>query len=472
MKFEIVTVVALVFCLSQCTAFGICLQDQSQRDANENVDAQSEQEKDEAPAAQENPAFVDIARDLELARVAGAIEAAMRKELNRMKVEFELSDELMKEIHKSLDKEMEKAAERCLGSISRSTELDDELLKQLWDAIEPRIDGEQKVLLDQIRDKSNRLRRTIEVRAQAALVGFFDSTVSLTGDQSESLGKLMQENWSQDLNEASFHVALNGGVTANKVFEKIGYERIKEILNADQVNVIDDINSGSINLRRATEAGEAANVEQLKALSHRLMDLRIAEIAETCGLEDRQKMQLSVAAKGAVSKYLLMWSEAVNRVRDNNPAMGIDVELMEMERDPIVFQCTNQKIWRNAIKRVLSDKQSEIYRKKLAARDAVTKSTVVTYMTITVVRDMGGEAITLDDYLNVTSMLDDKIDLESGRMFDAVIQCFKIPDEDFERVMPTSVWDDARPAIERRRQMFGINEDAAREDAGADGDDG
>lgn len=313
-------------------------------------------------------------------------------------------------------------------------------------------------------------------QARAVCIYFLDGYLCLNSEQTAALDELIQQHWPEQSVDNLAYFIYNGYTLGRNYFDNLPSEKLAEILDESQKKIFDNLSTDSLSLSNQLniegndwESEEDPITPFLRVAS----ELEVQRLNQLLDLSDKQKMRLTIVAKGAGKEVVdkrktLFEGENLNQLISKP---GIFRYLME----PPLFQLTKTKIWNRSIAQTLDDKQLEIYRSDLRARYhrslmAASFSFVIGYQDSDAPFDFD-EFVALSDLIvnKVKEKIEaDDLTLQPSLYFESFDLARNLKEEDFTGVLSGEKLEQIvsiLTAIQERDEMNEQNEDEELDDS-------
>ena len=395
--------------------------------------------------------------DLSQASTLAAQCSAMLAELQRLKSELNLENTTLIKIKDSLQKEIKSAARRIEESHPEMDHyailsLDPALQQTVWDRAGEILDSTKQEKLANYIECCETLNEFYDLNGQAGVLLALDNVLCLSNHQIESLRELYSAVWYRLWNDQTNSMLFNRFSEGKEIVHSVRNELVREILTAEQYSVYESLTEYCFTSSQFHQADQW-DLDEFKARCLALMNLKVMEVEQVCGLTQKQRLTLSVAAKGATDKLGNYWDKTAQAYFANKNSATVSNRLWDCLSTPILDQCLSQARWQRTITGVLEADQLEMLNLRKEQRMVFRKSYVVNSLARTFEQLMQ-HANSYDQHLALIELFEANLDVEETFNMSAFSpQMFKISDEEYLEIVPQSRWDRASEVWQQVKQL-------------------
>lgn len=297
-------------------------------------------------------------------------KAALRNELNLMKDQLGLSDQILENIWELVQADLDEVVRQYSESFSTKTRtvivssdrIQAKLQRAVWEKAKAFVAPEKVANHKKLATDASELHQTYHASSQQEVVWFLDHLLSLSAEQRSKVEKNLAEVWDPEWT-ALFQGQI--GFSENNTCEIIGsLENLRTVLNPKQQKVFDSLPLfAAVSYPDCTNPNATVwNSLKLEQLYRSVIDLRLDRMETRYQLSDAQIKRLNIARKGAMTKTIAVWEDTYKRIYGEQTQLQGDELHSYLNEHPlsrrcITDQCTSSQVWATAIKNVLNDQQ-------------------------------------------------------------------------------------------------------------------
>ena len=318
-------------------------------------------------------------------------------------------------------------------------------------------------------EKSDELVKIQSQQARSICVYFFDSYLSLTAEQADSVQSLLEESWESDFNQSASYMIYNGMSVADECFEGIDSKKLQNILTPKQYEMFEMLPnqpvdlSGQLNWMGGMDADGVEEDEDatdpIVPLLRTVSEMELDRLEKLLSLDETQKRKLSIAAKGACREIAKRREELRERHGGDLPGLLQIPDNLRVLMEGPLYQLTKSKVWMKSVEKTLAPEQLETF-----AADQLIKyrrSQNAAAFTIVVGYEDSSKPFTQEEYKGFTDLIKKYLRKEyenetntptSSVYFEAFTVLLKIDDEELKSCLSEDSFERVRLILEQARQ--------------------